>query len=193
MLSNLFCSPPGYSDLASVMPAPAWSVPEVNSSFLTFQVFESFSSLIQQNLFSRVHHSFALNLPVKVPAFQFVPFKQVRTFVPLSSLFGCFAKDWFQSFGHCLVEFNIPNISAFFAYSSDFVHALSWRCVHNYCAKARFIRVTYFSGCHAFVSWLALRLSKNGSGCYCNPDQKLSFHSSFPSLVSNRNVLGGAL
>lgn len=192
MLSNtLFCPPPSNQDSACVLPAPVESLQVVGTLSLALQVVVPFSSLVQRNLFGCIHHSLSLDLPVETPAFQFFLFRQIRTFVPLSSLLRRFTKERTHAVGHGLVEFDLSNISAFLAGSCHFVQALRRRRVHNRCAHARRIRVGHLSSRHAFVSRLALRLAHAGHG-HCHADQKTSFHIAFPP-VSNRNVCGGAV
>jgi hypothetical protein len=60
----------------SVMPVPA-ACAKVNTLCSTFQVFVPFSVLKQSNLLARVHHSFSLNFPLKLGAFQLVKLKQL--------------------------------------------------------------------------------------------------------------------
>ena len=151
------CQPPATNadGAMAVMPSAGCEV-----GTLTFQVLEPLAGLVERNLFSRVHHPFALNLAIKISAFELVLFGQTPAFLSLRSLLGRFSKEGLQSFSHCLVEFNFLNVSAFLADSRELVQSLRRRGVNNFGTHTRFIGVGHFAACHALVghcaSWLSV-------------------------------------
>ena len=192
LLNNIFRPPPATKDAACAMRAPAASQLGADTSSLALQVFEPLSSLVQRHLFGCIHHSLPLDLPVKAPALQFFSFGQIPTSVLTRSLLGRVAKQRLHSVCHDLVRFDLQHISALFADSRHFVHALRRRCIHNNRANTRFIRVADLPGRHAFVSRLALRIGQTASGCHYQRTQKASFHPAVPPVLGNRNLCGGA-